>query len=297
MALSLLSSDEKIQVTLNGAENKETTIYFDNKQNLINLPIYTQEDISISGQVKLNFGKKVFNHAGIFVQLIGETETYHEKDSPEIFLFQTKELEPASTLNPTGVYDFNFTQFAKLYETYYGLSGRVRYYVRAMICRDMSSPIQADCEFAVHLPLVAIMYNQGFEIQLRIADYLMIDVELNKTNLHLDECLVGKITIDQIKLLIKRIQVSLVRREVYCPTPELTCTKEDVLTKIDLANKCPKKGDMIPFKINMASLEVSPSLMQCNPKIVTKYVLILSFIDEADRSLFKPVELNMWRRK
>jgi len=88
-----------------------------------------------------------------------------------------------------------------------------------MICRDMNSPIQADCEFAVHLPLVAIMYNQGFEIQLRIADYLMIDVELNKTNLHLDECLVGKITIDQIKLLIKRIQVSLIRREVYCPTP------------------------------------------------------------------------------
>jgi len=54
---------------------------------------------------------------------------------------------------------------------------------------------------------------------------------------------------------------------------------------------------MIPFKINMGTLDVSPSLMQCNPKIVTKYVLILSFIDEADRSLFKPVELNMWRKK
>jgi len=40
-ALSLLSSDEKIQVTLNGSENRPTTIYFDDKQNLINLPIYT----------------------------------------------------------------------------------------------------------------------------------------------------------------------------------------------------------------------------------------------------------------
>jgi len=94
-----------------------------------------------------------------------------------------------------------------------------RYFLRAIICRELESPITTDLEFAVQLPLLGVMYNQGFEIQLRIADYLMIDVELNKINFHLDECLIGKITIEQIQLVIKKIQVSLVRREIYMPAP------------------------------------------------------------------------------
>jgi vacuolar protein sorting-associated protein 26 len=297
MAQDLISSNENIKIILDGAKDREHALFYDINQNLLKFPIFTQDDLSISGQIILNFGGKKLEHRGIFVQLIGETENYHNKDQPERFLFESKEIKLSGKLQGEETFNFSFSDFEKRYETYYGPSGRIRYYIKVVIVRESENPIRAGAEFAVQLPVLNTLNNQGFELQLKIADYLKVNVMMNKTDLHLNECLVGKIAVEQIKLMIKRIQISILKREITNPTPDMTITKEEILTKIEVADHCPKKGEIIPFRINLGTLDLSPTLQQSNPKLLIKYVMILSFIDEEDRSLFKPIEINMWRKK
>jgi len=297
MALDLISSNEPISILLNDAHNKPSSIFNDANGCFIRLPVYTQHDTNISGVVKLNFGNTQVKHLGIIIQLIGETETYHNEDQPQKFLYKAQELEFPGKTNGNASFPFEFKDVDKRYETFYGIGGRIRYYIKAIIDREYKSPLTTETEFAVQLPVIGVMYTQGFEVQLRIADFLMIHVGINKTSFNMDECIIGKLAIEQIKLLIKKVQVSVVRREIFNPNQDVTCTKEEILTKVELTNKCPKKGDIIPFKLNLSSLNLSPSLLQYNMKFMTKHFLILSFIDEADRSLFKPVEINIWRKQ
>jgi vacuolar protein sorting-associated protein 26 len=297
MAKDFISSSENIKIILEGAKDREHALFYDTNENMLKFPVYTPDDLSISGKVILNFGRKKLEHRGIFVQLIGETQTYHEKDQSERFLFESKEMKPPGKLEGEETYDFSFSNYEFRYETYYGLSGRIRYYIKVVIVREFEDPIRAGAEFAVQLPVEGMLGNTAFEIQLKIADYLKVDVLMNKTNLNLNECLVGKITVEKIKLNIKRIQVAILKREISNPTPDITITQEEILHKVEVINSCPKKGEIIPFRINLGSVDLSPTLQQSNPKLLIKYVMIISFIDEEDRSLFKPIELNMWRKK
>jgi vacuolar protein sorting-associated protein 26 len=296
MSKNLISSSENIKVILDGAKEREQAIFYDTNENLLKFPIYAQDDLSISGKVILNFGRKQVEHKGIFVQLIGETEIYHEKDQAERFIFESKEVKLPGKLQGEEIYDFSFSNFELRYETYYGPSGRIRYYIRVVVVREFEEPIRAGVEFAVQLPVLGVLGNPGFEVQLKIADYLKVDLLMNKTNLHLNDCLIGKITMEEIKLKIKRIQVAILKREITNPTPDITITKEDILYKAEVTDHCPKKGEIIPFKINLGSLDLSPTLQQSNSKLLLKHIMILSFVDEEDRSLFKPIELNLWRK-
>lgn len=63
-----------------------------------------------------------------------------------------KELEPAGTLNDNKSFTFRFAKFEKQYESFNGLAGQVRYFVRTSINRNYNTKIVKEVDFAVQLP-------------------------------------------------------------------------------------------------------------------------------------------------
>jgi hypothetical protein len=53
----------------------------------------------------------------------------------------SKELEPAGVLSENRSLPFKFPRFEKPYETFNGIAGKVRYYLRATLLRNYNTNI------------------------------------------------------------------------------------------------------------------------------------------------------------
>ena len=63
-------------------------------------------------------------------------EIYANKDLSTEFISLSKELEPAGILTENKSYKFKFPNFEKEYETFNGVAGRVRYFVRVIVAKN-----------------------------------------------------------------------------------------------------------------------------------------------------------------
>lgn len=106
-----------------------------------------------------------------------------------------KELEPAGTLTDTKSFTFKFAKFEKQYESFKGIAGAVRYFVRTSINRNYNTKIVKEVDFAVQLPNPELE-NEGqvpIKMEVGIEDCLHIEFEYTKSNYHLKDCLLGKV--------------------------------------------------------------------------------------------------------
>jgi vacuolar protein sorting-associated protein 26 len=64
------------------------------------------------------------------------SEIYANKDLSTEFMSLSKELEPAGLMTENKSYKFKFPNFEKEYETFNGIAGRVRYFVRVIVAKN-----------------------------------------------------------------------------------------------------------------------------------------------------------------
>lgn len=78
-----------------------------------------------------------------------QVEIYNEPHLSSEFTLLSKELEPAGYLTANKQYKFKFSHFDKDYETFKGSAGRVRYFIRVALNRNVIGPLTEEEEFAV----------------------------------------------------------------------------------------------------------------------------------------------------
>lgn len=88
----------------------------------------------------------------IFGYSIFYSEIYSNKDLSTEFTSLSKELEPAGILTENKSYKFKFPNFEKEYETFNGIAGRVRYFIRVVAAKNYKFSITKEVDFAVLLP-------------------------------------------------------------------------------------------------------------------------------------------------
>ena len=71
-------------------------------------------------------GKSKVDHQGIKVELIGTIENLFEKSQTTNFIQLGQELEPPGALTDSAEYNFAFNRVEKQFETYNGITVRLR---------------------------------------------------------------------------------------------------------------------------------------------------------------------------
>ena len=84
----------------------------------------------------------------------------------------SRELEPAGTLQEDKKFKFLFPKFEKSFETYYGKSAKVRYFLRVTINRQYSQKIVQTLDFAVILPTPELDKLENIPIKLDVRNKL-----------------------------------------------------------------------------------------------------------------------------
>ena len=58
----------------------------------------------------------------------------------------------------------------------------------------------------------------------------------------------------------------------------------------------PVRGECIPIRLFMSSLDLTPTYKSINNKFSVKYYLNLVLVDQEDRRYFKQQEVTLWRK-
>jgi len=243
-----------------------------------------------------NGGKRV-EHLGIRVQLIGQVETPSDHGVHFEFTSLLCDLAPAGAIQGTGVtLPFAFQHADLVNESYNGTGVRLRYFIRATLFRSgLSSNVVKEMDIWVVNYDKPPQMNNTIKMEVGIEDCLHIEFEYNKSKYHLKDVIIGKVYFLLVRLRIKHMELCLIKRETYGTAPNLV-TESDTLTKFEIMDGAPVKGESIPVRLFLGQFDLTPTYRDIQSKFSVKYFLNLVLVDDDDRRYFKQQEITLWRR-
>lgn len=243
-------------------------------------------------------GKK-FEHLGIKVEMIGLIELYYDRGNSVKFTTLVREVESAGVLTSNATYNFDFST-EKPYESYSGINVRLRYFVRATITRNYNGSISKEQDFHVENILAVAdgpeAPSQPLKMEVGIEDCLHIEFEYNRSKYHLKDVVLGKIDFLLVRIKIKYMELAVIRRE-SSGSGQNTYNESENITKYELMDGAPVKGETIPIRLFLSPLPLTPTFRSVNNNFSVKYYLNLVLVDEEDRRYFKQQEIILWRKE
>lgn len=103
---------------------------------------------------------------------------------------------------------------------------------------------------------------------------------------HMKDVIIGKIYFLLVRIKIKHMEVSLIRRETTGTGPN-AYNESHTLTKFEIMDGAPVRGESIPVRIFLAGFDLTPSYRNIASLFSLKYYLNLVLVDEEDRRYFK----------
>lgn len=111
---------------------------------------------------------------------------------------------------------------------------------------------------------------------------------------HLKDVIVGKIYFLLVRIKIKHMELSIIRRETTGAAPNLY-NESETITKFEIMDGAPVRGETIPIRLFLGGFELTPTFRDVNKKFSTRYYLNLVLIDEENRRYFKQQEVTIFR--
>lgn len=132
--------------------------------------------------------------------------THHE------FLSLQTELAAPGDLQHPQTFPFVFKNVEKAYESYAGINVRLRYFVRVTVSRRMQDVVR-EKDIWVYSYRMPPETNSVIKMDVGIEDCLHIEFEYSKSKYHLKDVIVGRIYFLLVRLKIKHMELSIIRRE------------------------------------------------------------------------------------
>ncbi|KAG8818044.1 Vacuolar protein sorting-associated protein 26B-A [Serendipita sp. 399] len=249
---------------------------------------------SVVGQVtvRLRDGKKLA-HDGIKVEFIGSIELFYDRGSHYEFLSLAQELAAPGEMRQAQTFDFAFKNVEKQFESYMGINVKLRYFLKVTISRRLADVVK-EKDLWVHSYRMPPETNNSIKMEVGIEDCLHIEFEYNKSKYHLKDVIVGKIYFLLVRIKIKHMELSIIRRETTGSVPN-QYNESETITKFEIMDGAPVRGETIPIRLFLGGFDLTPTFRDVNKKFSVRYYLNLVLIDEENRRYFKQQEITVYR--
>ncbi|GFZ49124.1 Vacuolar protein sorting-associated protein 26 [Saitozyma sp. JCM 24511] len=283
------ASPVELEIKLAGEDDRRQVEVKGEKDQKVMCPVYYDGE-SVTGQVNVRVkdGKK-FSHEGIRIELIGSIELFYDRGNHYEFVSLSQELAGPGEMRQAQTFDFTFKNVEKQYESYSGINVRLRYYLRVSLGRAIK-----ERELWVHSYRMPPDSNTSIKMEVGIEDCLHIEFEYNKAKYHLKDVIVGKIYFLLVRIKIKHMELSIIRRETTGSAPN-QYNESETITKFEIMDGAPVRGETIPIRLFLGGFELTPTFRDVNKKFSTRYYLNLVLIDEENRRYFKQQEITVYR--
>lgn len=272
-----------VDVKKKGRDGKEKVLlYFDG------------ESVKGSVTVRPKDGKRL-DHFGIKVEFVGMIELFFERNQRSEFLSLTQELAAPGEMRHPQTFDFEFKNVEKQYETYHGINVKLRYLLRVIVTKKINEVVR-EKELWVYSYRMPPETNAPIKMDVGIEDCLHIEFEYSKSKYHLKDVIIGKIHFLLVRLKIRNMELSIIRRET-AGTPPNQYNESETITRFEIMDGAPVRGETIPIRLFLGGFELTPTFRDVNKKFSARYYLSLVLIDEDSRRYFKQSEITFFRRQ
>ncbi|KAJ3107217.1 hypothetical protein HDU97_004637 [Phlyctochytrium planicorne] len=288
-----LGTSADIEVVLAGEDQRKQVEVKVDKEKKGKFPLYFDGE-SVGGKVlvRVKDGKKI-EHQGIKIEFVGHIELFYDRGNHYEFASLAQALASPGELKQSATYDFEFKNVEKQYESYFGINVKLRYFIRVTIERRLSSIIK-EKDLWVYSYRMPPEINNSIKMEVGIEDCLHIEFEYNKSKYHLRDVIVGKIYFLLVRIKIKHMELSIIRRETTGAAPN-QYNESETITKFEIMDGAPVRGETIPIRLFLSGFELTPTYRDVNKKFSTRYYLNLVLIDEENRRYFKQQEITIYR--
>lgn len=138
--------------------------------------------------------------------------------------------------------------------------------------------------------------NPAIRMDVGIEDCLHIEFEYTKSKYSLKDVVIGKIYFLLVRLNIKHMEISIVRRETTGVPPN-QFNESETITRFELMDGTPNKGEVVPLRLFLGGFDLTPTFRDINKKFSVRYYLSLILVDQDQRRYFKQTEIILWRQE
>eukprot|EP00008_Paramoeba_atlantica_P005331 CAMPEP_0201488244 /NCGR_PEP_ID=MMETSP0151_2-20130828/17846_1 /ASSEMBLY_ACC=CAM_ASM_000257 /TAXON_ID=200890 /ORGANISM="Paramoeba atlantica, Strain 621/1 / CCAP 1560/9" /LENGTH=290 /DNA_ID=CAMNT_0047873499 /DNA_START=72 /DNA_END=941 /DNA_ORIENTATION=- len=247
----------------------------------------------IKGKVSIKTNKKL-EHTGIRIELAGCIELEFDRGSHYVFTSTIRDLAPAGDLSGAVSYDFDFSNVPKQHESYQGTHVKLRYFLKLeMNVKGALTSVTKELGFWIQNFQVAPEVNNGIKMEVGIEDCMHIEFEYNKARYHLKDVIIGKVFFILVRIKIKNMELSLIKKETMGAT-DSDMKEQSTVIKYEIMDGAPVKGETVPVRLFLGGFDLTPTYKNIHKKFSVRYFLNLVLIDESDRRYFKQQEVTLW---
>lgn len=167
------------------------------------------------------------------------------------FLSLNQELAAPGELQHPQTFDFNFKNVEKQYESYNGINVKLRYLVRVTVSRRMADVIR-EKDIWVYSYRIPPEINSSIKMDVGIEDCLHIEFEYSKSKYHLKDVIVGRIYFLLVRLKIKHMELSIIRRETTGAAPN-QYNESETLVRFEVSSN--DQPHFLPFGVGIFERE------------------------------------------
>lgn len=164
---------------------------------------------------------KRFDHAGISISVSCVLESASGMLTSQKVLFsEQKEVAASGAISEEKTFHFEFSSVKKEYDSYYGTNMNVRYFIRVSIKRKLMPIANRDLDFFVldygkTAFKLSEKKNKAISMDVGIRDCLAIRLDIEHSTFHLNDVILGTILFDLVRIRMKRMELTIVKREVF----------------------------------------------------------------------------------
>lgn len=331
----IFKSPLDIEINLDSEDTREVVEVNSNKGRKERLLLYKDGETVRGVAILRTRDNKKVEHGGIRVQLLGTIETHCDgKIANDDFLSFAQELAAPGELKNTESFNFEFRNVEKMYESYRGTNVRLRYYLKVTVSRK-SADIIKERELWVYQYVhanelipnndkageksgssAALKANDKtpssknsagqvdkspppvstVKMDVGIENCLHIEFEYSKNKYPLKGVIVGRIYFLLVRLKIKHMELSLIRRETV-GSGASQVSESTTVVRFEIMDGAPVKGETIPIRLFLGGFDLVPTYRDVNKKFSTRTFLSLVLIDEDARRYFKQSEIILYREE
>ncbi|KAI5302155.1 hypothetical protein KEM56_000974 [Ascosphaera pollenicola] len=307
MSSFFFSTPVDIDIVLHDSDVREAVDVKLDKNRREKAPLYLDGE-SVKGVVTVRpkDGKRL-EHTGIKVQFIGMIgcaslqseltsgkDMFYDRGNHYEFLSLGQELAAPGELLHPHTFAFNFKNVEKQYESYNGINVKLRYFVRVTVSRRIADVVR-EKDIWVYSYRLPPPSNEAIKMDVGIEECLHIEFEYSKSQYHLKDVIVGRIYFLLVRLKIKHMELSIIRRETT-GTPPNQYNESETLVRFEIMDGSPSRGETIPIRLFLGGFDLTPTFRDVNKKYSTRYYLSLVLIDEDARRYFKQSEIILYRQ-
>ncbi|KAF2484281.1 vacuolar protein sorting-associated protein 26-domain-containing protein [Neohortaea acidophila] len=294
MSLFSFSTPLDIDIVLQDTDDRPTVdVKLDKNKREKCLLYLDGETVKGAVTIRPKDGKRL-EHTGIKVQFVGTIEMYFDRNTNHEFVSLQTELASPGELQHPVTLPFAFKNVEKPYESYHGINVKLRYFLRVTVSRRMQDVVR-EKDLWVYSYRQPPETNSVIKMDVGIEDCLHIEFEYSKSKYHLKDVIVGRIYFLLVRLKIRHMELSIIRRETTGAPPN-QYNESETLVRFEIMDGSPSRGETIPIRLFLGGFDLTPTFRDVNKKFSTRYYLSLVLIDEDARRYFKQSEIVLFRQ-